>query len=262
MTPLVRSGVSAFLFIISFAATATRGFAADTVVQWDGAFYYRINEKSDKLSNGRAVHRLRYRGKSGDVVWATLSGVQQSDSTGESDRVPLANLVLEYDPSGGRGEWEVAESTDGAMGFEIKAPANGLVEFRVRATKPGVVEQFLVEYGGDTAGAKPLCFTANEIKGSIESAGMHMLYPLNVLRGNSTYEFEMWTDGYIPSISLTDPKGVTWGFTPIDSGPAYTHRRYLCAIEGKYELKLGSGESKYGKYTLRLWYPLPLQKKK
>lgn len=239
-----------------FVVSVLPGLAAPTA--WDGSFEHRFDAKSDKLSNGRAVMRMRCRAKAGEVVWATLRGAAKDDENPQ----PLQAIVLEYDPSGGRGEWESAdEGDDGSLGFEIRAPSNGMVEFRVRAKNPDVSERFTLDFGADTDGAKPLFFTANEIKSSIDT-GYHKLYPLNARRGNSAYEFELWAEGFEPTMSLTDPKGNDLGFVPLDRGPTFVARRYVAPFEGRHEFKVRSNNGRGGKFLLRTWYPIPVKARK
>lgn len=239
-----------------FVVSVLPGLAAPTA--WDGSFDHRLDAKADKLPNGRAVMRLRCRAKAGEVVWATLRGAAKDDQSAS----PLREIVLEYDPSGGRGEWESAnEGDDGSLGFEIRAPANGVVEFRVLAKNPDVAERFALDYGADTNGPKPLFFSAGEIKSSID-AGYHKAYPLNALRGNSTYEFELWAEGFEPTMSLTDPKGNDLGFVPLDRGPTFVARRYVAPVEGRHQFKVRSNNGRGGSFLLRTWYPLPVKAQK
>lgn len=241
------------LFLVAFVLPAF-----GTPAAWDGSFTHRLDAKSDKLPNNRAVLRVRCRAKAGEVVWATLRGVASDEQTA----APLRDIGLEYDPSGGRGEWEPANrGDDGSLGFEIRAPSNGLVEFRVRAQKPDIVEHFSLDYGADTAGAKPLFFTANEFKSSLD-AGYEKVYPLNALRGNSTYEIEIWAEGFEPAMVLKDPKGNELDYTLIERTSAFVARRYTAPLEGRNEFKVKSRNGSGGKYLLRVWYPLPVQRRK
>jgi hypothetical protein len=246
-------------FSLVFVLSFLRAFATTPVVAWEGSFDHQLDDQAETLPTGQAVMRLRYRGETGDVVWCQLYGAVLGGEAGE--RAPLRNIVLEYDASGGHGEWETAEAVEGGMGCEFRAPAKGLVEFRVRAKTAGITEKFTLDFGGDTSGSKPLCFAAAIFKGSL-SPGYNKLYPLNVLRGNSTYEFEVSTDGFTPWMDLLDPHGNGFAHTPRGSGPTYEAQGFLARIEGKYQLKISARNGKSGgNFTLRTWYPVTLKRR-
>jgi hypothetical protein len=238
----------ACLFLCATLSTAT----AD-VTAWSGSVNHRLNETATKLPNGTPTARLRCRASAGDLVWVTLRGLLDPDS---GTSAPLPAVLLEYDPSGGKGEWELAEMGDNAMGVEIPAPAHGVLEFRVRAKTPaGTSEPFSLHFGADVRAAKPQFFLSGDVQSSI-APGYEKVYPLNAPRGNSTYEFELWAEGFEPALKLTDPKGHELGRILIEQAPKYLALRYVAPAEGKYRLTVKAGDRRGGDFVLRTWYPL------